>query len=131
MAGSERGDGEQRARRWRAGSAAVAARERGSVTAEFAVALPAVLLCLALCIGAVIGAARYGALTAAAAAAARLTGRGDDPSGASAPAGTSMSIEREGGTVCVRMTDPEGTVLSGIGLRLTARACALDEGRAG
>ncbi|SEI07664.1 hypothetical protein SAMN04515692_11340 [Leifsonia sp. CL147] len=105
--------------------------ERGSVTAEFAVALPAVLLCLALCVGAVIGAARFAGLTAAAAAAARLAGRGDDPGGASAPAGASMSIEREGGTVCVRMTDPEGTVLSGLGVRLTARACALDEGGGG
>jgi hypothetical protein len=105
--------------------------ERGSVTAEFAVALPAVLLCLALCVGAVIGAARFAGLTAAAAAAARLAGRGDDPGGASAPTGASMSIEREGGTVCVQMMDPEGTVLSGLGVRLTAHACALDEGSGG
>lgn len=101
------------------------------MTAEFAVALPAVLVCLALCVGAVIGAARYGGLIATAAAAARLAGRGDDPSGAPAPSGASMSIEREGGTICVRMTDADGTVLSNIGIRLTARACALDEGPGG
>ena len=104
--------------------------ERGSVTAEFSVALPAVLACLALCIGAVHGAAQYGALAAGAASAARLAGRGDDPGGA-LPSGAAMAVEREGRAVCVRVTAGGETVLSRLGIRLSSRACALDEAAAG
>src|SRR3954447_20485960 len=126
-----------RRRRWRS--------DRGSVTAEFAVALPAVLACLALCVGAVSGSAQLGALTAGAAAAARLAGRGgdpaagaipsgarggggEDPAAAPIPSGAGMGVERSGSTVCVRLTAAEDATLSRIGVRLTARACALDEG---
>jgi hypothetical protein len=111
-----------RRRRWRS--------DRGSVTAEFAVALPAVLACLALCVGAVSGSAQLGALTAGAAAAARLAGRGDDPAAAPIPGGAGMGVERAGSTVCVRLTAAEDATLSRIGVRLSARACALDEGGA-
>lgn len=100
--------------------------ERGSVTAEFAVALPAVLACLALCVGALHGAVQYGALAAGAAAAARLEGRGDDPAG-SIPPGAAAVVERAGRTVCVRLTAGGDSVLSRLGIRLSARACALDE----
>jgi Flp pilus assembly protein TadG len=101
--------------------------ERGSVTAEFAVALPAVLACLALCVGVVQSAAQYAALAGSAALAARLAGRGDDPSSAGAKGGTTQSIERQGGMLCVQMTAPDDTVLGRLGIRLSARACALDE----
>ena len=104
--------------------------DRGSVTAEFAVALPAVLACLALCIGALHGAVQYGSLAAGAAAAARLEGRGDDPGG-SIPAGAVAVVEREGRTVCVRLTAAGDTVLSRLGILLSARACVLDEAKAG
>ncbi|MEV8214396.1 TadE family type IV pilus minor pilin [Leifsonia sp. NPDC077715] len=101
--------------------------DRGSVSAEFAVALPAVLGCLALCVGGIAGAAQYAALAGSAAVAARLAGRGDDPGGAGAPAGSTVGIEREGGLVCVSSTASGDTTLSRLGIRLSARACALDE----
>ncbi|MGH1547742.1 hypothetical protein ACRAWB_00590 [Leifsonia poae] len=90
-------------------------------------ALPAVLGCLALCVGGICGAAQYAALAGSAAVAARLAGRGDDPGGAAAPAGTTLGIEREGGVVCVSSTASDDTTLSRLGIRLIARACALDE----
>jgi hypothetical protein len=98
------------------------------VTAEFAVALPAVLACIALCVGAASGAAQLAGLTAGAAAAARLAGRGDDPGSAPVPDGAGMTVERDGSTVCVRLIAADGGALSRIGVRLSARACALDEG---
>ena len=101
--------------------------ERGSVTAEFAVALPAVLASLALCVGVIHGMAQYAALAGHASAAARLAGRGDDPAQAMAEGGASSSMEREGDVLCVRVTAPGDTVLARIGVRLSARACALDE----
>lgn len=99
--------------------------DRGSVTAEFAVALPAVLASLALCVGVIHGMAQYVALAGHASAAARLAGRGDDP--AAREGGGSSSIEREGDVLCVRVTAPGDTVLARIGVQLSARACALDE----
>lgn len=100
--------------------------DRGSVSAEFAVAIPAVLACLALCVGAVAGSAQYAGLSAAAAAAARLAGRGDDPGGATPP-GASLSVERDGPLVCAAMSAPAGGALSRLGVRLAARACAVDD----
>jgi hypothetical protein len=104
--------------------------DRGSVSAEFAVALPAVLACLALCVGGVFSAAQYAALAGSAAVAARLAGRGDDPGSVEAPAGSTFQIERDGGVVCVTVTASDGTQLSRLGIRLSARACALDESAA-
>jgi len=102
--------------------------ERGAVTAEFAVALPAVLIVLALGAG-VLGSAvttlRVQQLTAEA---ARLLGRGDEGAlSRLAEAGASASVERGGGVVCVRASVPVP-----LGLPLppaSARACALDGGR--
>ena len=90
-------------------------------------ALPAVLGCLALCIGGISGAAQYAALAGSAAVAARLAGRGDDPNDAGAPARSTFGTEREGGVVCVNSTASDDTTLSRLGIRLSARACALDE----
>lgn len=101
--------------------------ERGSVTAEFAIATPVVLACVALCVAVVVGAAAHAGLAASAAAAARLAARGDDPGGAELPAGTAVSVEPRGSTTCVKLIAPEGA-LSIIGVRISARACALDEG---
>lgn len=102
-------------------------REAGSVTAEFAIAVPAVLACVALCVAVVLGAAANAGLVASAAAAARLAARGDDPSAAGLPAGAAVSLEPQGRTTCVRVTAPT-SALSGLGIRVSARACALDEG---
>ncbi|MFP3464337.1 hypothetical protein [Leifsonia sp. SIMBA_070] len=92
-------------------------------------ALPAVLACLALCLGAVAGTAQYAGLVGAAAVAARLVGRGDDPGGAGGTVrdGAELAITRDGDLVCVSMTAANGGALAAIGVRLTARACALDE----
>jgi Flp pilus assembly protein TadG len=100
--------------------------ERGSVTAEFAIAMPVVLATVALCAAVVIGAAASAGLAASAASAARLVARGDDPGAAGLPAGTAVSIEPQGSTTCVRLTASDGA-LSAIGVRISARACALDE----
>ncbi|RDV45432.1 hypothetical protein DOE76_06230 [Leifsonia sp. ku-ls] len=102
--------------------------DTGSVTAEFALTVPAVLACVALCVAVVIGAASYAGLAASAAAAARLVARGDDPAGAGIPEGSAVSIEPEGRTTCVRLTAREGA-LSAVGVHISARACALDEGK--
>ncbi|WP_374007899.1 TadE family type IV pilus minor pilin [Leifsonia sp. LS-T14] len=97
-------------------------------------ALPAVLATLALCVGVIHGMAQYVALAGQASVAARLAGRGDDPAraaGAAGAGGASASIEKEGEVLCVRVTAPDDTVLTRIGVRLSARACALDETAAG
>lgn len=100
--------------------------DRGSVTAEFAAALPAVIVCLALCFGAVQAAAQQVRLVGEASTAARLLGRGDRPP---APAsGASQQVQKEEGTVCVTMTAPSNAIgLGSLGMTATARECALDE----
>ncbi|WP_314149720.1 hypothetical protein [uncultured Leifsonia sp.] len=96
------------------------------MTAEFAAALPAVLLCLALCLAAVQAGAQQAQLTGTAAQAARLLARGED--GAGGQEGASADVERADGMVCVRLTAPSAvTGLAPLGVRVSARACALDE----
>ena len=106
--------------------------DRGSVSAEFAVALPAVLLILALCIGALSSASRQVRLQDAAADAARLIARGDEEGRAlaliAAAVGDARSaVTREDDLVCVSASAPVGLLLPG--LRVQARSCALDGGR--
>jgi hypothetical protein len=104
-----------------------AAGERGSITAEFATALPAVMLCLALCLGAVQAAAQQSRLLDHAASAARLIGRGDPPP-ASSP-GATRSVGHESGMVCVTVSAPSGVGgLGALGMAASARSCVLDEG---
>lgn len=96
------------------------------MTAEFAAALPAVLLCLALCVAAVQAGAQQAQLVGAAAQAARELGRGDEPTAGGA--GAVREVENDGRLVCVRLTAPSGvTGLGGLGISVTARACAMDE----
>ena len=101
--------------------------DRGSVTAEFAIALPAAVLVLAF--GAVILAAcgHQVRLQDAAADAARLAGRGETERGTAlvADAGGTASVSREDELVCVTATAWAGAPLIGVVLR--ARSCALDE----
>lgn len=108
------------------------AGERGSVTAEFAVALPAVLACLALCLGAVQAATQQARLVDAAALSARMLGRGEGHSEAERvaqqAANARITVDREGGMVCVRATSASAvTGLGVLGLTVSARACALDD----
>ena len=104
----------------------VASRERGSVTAEFATALPAVLLCLALCVGAVQAAAQQARLLDHAAAAARLIGRGD--AAPAPPAGATREVGSDNGMVCVSVAAPSAAAgLGSLGLTVSARSCVLDD----
>lgn len=103
--------------------------ERGSVTAEFAAALPAALICLAVGIGAVQAGGHQLRLIDAAAVDARLLGRGDEPRGpGDAEPGVERATEREQGMVCVTLSAPSAILgLGAAGLRVSGRACALDE----
>lgn len=106
--------------------------DRGAVTAELAVALPAVVLVLAACLGGLgLGLAQLRAQDAAADA-ARLLGRGETIASATAivsrsASGASLSMTEEGELVCARV-EVEHRVL-GVPLRVSARSCALDGGR--
>lgn len=106
--------------------------DRGSVAAELAVALPAVLIVLVLGAGALGAAAQQVALQDAAADAARLLGRGEDGGRAAAAVsvaapGASMSSSMSGDLVCVtaHSTVAVGGLLS---VPLRASSCALDGG---
>ena len=87
--------------------------ERGSVTAEFALVLPAVVLVLLLCAGTLISSARQVRLEQGAAQAARLAGRAESAdriAGALAQAvtGASGRVMDRGDLVCVEATAPAG-----------------------
>jgi hypothetical protein len=106
--------------------------DRGSVSAEFAVALPAIILLLVLCVGVLSSASRQVRLQDATADAARLIARGDDEARAlglisGAVPDARGSVESEGDLVCVSASAPLGVPL--LDMRLTASSCALDGGR--
>ena len=109
-----------------------AERERGSVTAEFAVALPAIALVLAACLASVQLAAQQVRLTDAAADAARALGRGESEADAAAIAdrvsgGAALSAATDGQFVCATLTSSGGGLLAAIELR--AESCAVTGGR--
>ena len=91
-----------RQRRRRAG-------ERGSVTAEFAVGLPAVIAVLAVALGAVASATAQMRCVDAARAGARAAARGESGAAtvaaakAAAPAGATIKVSRSGTTVRVQV----------------------------
>ena len=102
--------------------------DRGSVVAEFAVALPAVVLVLMLGVGALGASACQVRLQDAAADAARLAARGESAGrvhGAVSQAvtGATSEIEQRGDLVCVT-----AAASAGLPLTLTASSCALDGG---
>ena len=104
--------------------------ERGSVTAEFAAALPAVVLLLALGLGALAVGAQSVRLQDAAGLTARALARGDPPSAAAAIAatlvpGAAVSRRDRSGLVCVLLTTQASGPLSSLQLR--AESCALAE----
>ncbi|TFC18183.1 hypothetical protein E3O19_05085 [Cryobacterium algoritolerans] len=108
--------------------------DRGTVTAEFAAVVPAVLLVLALCLGAVQVSGQQMRLTAAAAAAARSLARGDGDESAAGlvrrlVGAASMSTERQGEFVCVRLRAPSAFgAFATFGVTVTAGSCALGGG---
>jgi Flp pilus assembly protein TadG len=102
--------------------------DRGSVVAEFAVALPAVVLVLAMGVGALAAGARQVRLQDAVADAARLSARGESDGRAqqavtSAVPGAAVEIAARGDLVCVT-----ASVDAVLGLRVTAEGCALAGG---
>ena len=108
--------------------------ERGSVAAEFAVTLPAVLLVIAIGAGAVVAGAQAARLQGAAADAARLAGRGDSSAlgalVATLPGRTSIDVDEGERLVCVTLSSPVViTVLAATRFDVSARACAAAGGR--
>jgi Flp pilus assembly protein TadG len=109
-----------------------AAGECGSVVAEFAVALPAVLLVLATVLGGVQLGTLQLRLQDAAADAARSLGRGDTDSAVSsriarqAPS-AHWSVSRPDGLVCVHLAASAAPPAGVLGLEAAASSCALDE----
>ncbi|MDQ0642417.1 TadE family type IV pilus minor pilin [Microbacterium murale] len=106
--------------------------ERGSVAAELAIALPAVVLTLLLGAGALGAAARQVSLQDGVADAARLLGRGESTATAhaavtTAVSGAQVSSETRGDLSCVsaRMDAVIGRVIH---IPLTASSCALSGG---
>jgi len=102
--------------------------DRGAVTAEFAVALPAVVIVLALGAGVLASVATAVRVQHITAEAARSLGRGEtDGLARIAEIGATASVDRGGGLVCVSASAPAALGLPLSPLR--ARSCALDGGR--
>ncbi|WP_438353937.1 TadE family type IV pilus minor pilin [Microbacterium sp. CJ88] len=99
--------------------------ERGSAAAEFAVALPAVVIVVLLGAVALGACATQVRLQDAAADAARLAARGDSPARAADAVGAAVAMSTRGDLVCAAMSADAGF---GFGV-LTATSCALDGGR--
>ncbi|CAN5198170.1 hypothetical protein BH11ACT3_BH11ACT3_12950 [soil metagenome] len=114
--------------------ARVYGRERGSVVAEFAVALPAVLLVLAVTLGGVQLAGLQLRAQDAAADAARSAERGES-SGVTAARlqqqlpGAALSRSNTGDLVCTRVSVTAQGPAARLGIRVSARSCAMSGGR--
>lgn len=105
--------------------------ERGSITAELAVALPAVVLVIVLAVGALAAASVQVRLQDAAADAARLIARGEPDERAAgvvsaAVGGASYGVDHRGDLVCVT-TRAEARV-GPVSAPLEASSCALAGG---
>jgi len=106
--------------------------ERGSAVAEFAVALPAVLLVLGMVLGGIqLGSLRV-RLQDAAADAARSLGRGDSESVVQSRLsrqlpGARWSSTRSGTLVCAQLEASAGGPAALLGLTVSASSCAQAE----
>jgi len=97
--------------------------DNGSVTAEFAAVVPAVLLVLACCLAGLQLAGQQVRLQDAAAAAARSLARG----GSAPPlAGAAIATRVQGDLLCARLTVAGGAAI--IPIELSAESCALAGG---
>ncbi|MBO3663755.1 TadE family protein [Microbacterium stercoris] len=114
----------------RGGERGPTAGERGSVAAELAVALPAVLLVLILGVGALFAASTQVRLQDVAADGARLVARGEPEARASAVVaqldGARTAVSWRGDLVCV--TAHATARVAGVGVPLSAVSCALGGG---
>ena len=105
-------------------------RDRGSVTAEFAAAVPAVILLLALCLGGIQVAGQQLQLQDAAADVSRSVARGGDAAVAGRLPGARVATSATGDLVCVRLTMRSSSPIGfALGLTLSASSCALGGGR--
>ncbi|QBR74687.1 TadE family type IV pilus minor pilin [Microbacterium sediminis] len=105
--------------------------ERGSITAELALALPAVLLVVIIGVGGLFAASTLVQLQDGAADAARLIARGESSARAASAVTTVVSsghsaISHRGDLVCVTATATAR--IAGVELPLTATSCALAGG---
>jgi hypothetical protein len=101
------------------------ADDAGSVTAEFATVIPAVVLVLACCLSGIQVASQQLQLQDAAAGTARALARGDPATSG----GARLSVGRHDGLVCATL-EARARSLPGTLFRMTlsARSCALDGG---
>lgn len=102
--------------------------DRGSVTAELAVALPAVVVLAAVLIWGLQLAAEQVRLQDGAALAARALGRGEAVPSTGRAAGAELTSWRDGELVCARL-GRAATGPLGVRVELAAASCALDGGR--
>lgn len=107
--------------------------DRGSVAAELALALPAVLLTVLMGVGALAAASQQVSLQDSAADAARLLGRGESAQAAAqsvavAVPGARMSSSLRGDLVCVT-AQSDAVIGRLIRVPLRASSCALGGGR--
>lgn len=117
------------------GRKAGSASPRGSVTAEFAVAVPAIIVLLSILLGAGSAAVCQVRAEEAARAAARTLARGEGPAAVArevarvAGTGAEHTIDSSAGVVTVRVsTAVPGPVAAAAGLRATASASLSVEG---
>jgi Flp pilus assembly protein TadG len=101
------------------------ADDTGSVTAEFATVIPAIVLVLACCLSGIQVASQQLQLQDAAAGSARALARGDPTVAGEAR----VAVSRHGTLVCATLTERAAS-LPGTLFRMTlsARSCALDGG---
>jgi len=103
--------------------------DRGSVTAEFAAVVPAIVLVLAFCLAGLQIAGQQLRLQDAAADVSRSIARGGG-SGAAGQVGAAVSVSQNGDLVCARLSarsrSPAGTLF---GFTLSASSCALAGGK--
>lgn len=108
--------------------------DEGSVTAEFAMVLPAVVLVLVCCLGAVQVVGQQVRLTDASADAARALARGDGADRAAnlvrqSVDGASLATEQRGEFVCASLSAPSAFgPFAAFGLTVEAGSCALAGG---
>ena len=106
--------------------------ERGSVTAELAVVIPAVLLVLAFGLSAIAVVVQQARLTDAAADGARSLARGDarpiaEEHVAELVGAASLSVDRNGDFVCVALHQAASGPAALTGMTVTGRGCALGD----
>ena len=101
---------------------------RGSVTAEFAAVVPAVLLVLGCCLGGFQLATEQARLQDAAATVARSVARGEAVTALDVVPGATISTHRRGNLLCAR-AEREGSALAGLlgAISLIATSCTLVE----